>query len=135
MAREYPVGYRKPPKSSQFKKGRSGNPKGRPKGSRNLATDLKAELEGKIVVRESGAQRRLTKQQVLLKTLMARALQGDMKAATAILNMVLRLNLAAQELPIDTGLDDEFVLTRFAPQVLQKLARKLKPKPAKESKS
>ena len=29
------VGYRRPPKASQFPPGRSGNPKGRPKGARN----------------------------------------------------------------------------------------------------
>jgi hypothetical protein len=30
---EYKVGYGKPPRSGQFKRGNSGNPKGRPKGS------------------------------------------------------------------------------------------------------
>ena len=33
--KQYEVGYGKPPKSTQFKPGRSGNPKGRTKGSRN----------------------------------------------------------------------------------------------------
>jgi hypothetical protein len=41
---DYKVGYGKPPKSGQFKRGKSGNPKGRPKGSLKLATDLAAEL-------------------------------------------------------------------------------------------
>ena len=62
MAQEYEVGYRKPPKTTQFKAGKSGNPKGRPRGSTNLATDLSAELSEQITVREGGQARRVTKQ-------------------------------------------------------------------------
>src|SRR6266581_497621 len=54
MAQEYEVGYRKPPKTTRFKAGKSGNPKGRPKGSTNLATDLSAERNEQITVREGG---------------------------------------------------------------------------------
>ena len=56
----YRVGYGKPPKATQFKRGRSGNPKGRPKGSRKLASDLADELEEKITVREEGRSRRIS---------------------------------------------------------------------------
>ena len=39
-AGEHTVGYRKPPMHSRFKKGKSGNPNGRPKGTVNFATVL-----------------------------------------------------------------------------------------------
>ena len=72
----YKVGYGKLPKATQFKRGRSGNPKGRAKDSRNLATDLAAELGEQITVREDGRSRRISKQRALIKSLMARALPG-----------------------------------------------------------
>ena len=40
MSEKYEIGYRKPPKATRFKAGQSGNPKGRPRGSKNLSTYL-----------------------------------------------------------------------------------------------
>jgi hypothetical protein len=121
-----PVGYCRPPKRTRFKKGVSGNPAGRPKDSRNLVTDLVEELEEKVLVRENGRSRRLTKRKILIKTLMAKALQGDHKAAAAILSMMLRLDLGAGEANGALGPDDDFVLSRFGEQVLTHLKRKTK---------
>jgi len=88
---KYTVGYGKPPKHAQFKKGQSGNPKGRPKGIRNLNTDLEEELSQKIVVSEGGMTKETTKQRAMIKSLFAKALKGDTRAATVLINLILGL--------------------------------------------
>ena len=80
------VGYGKPPKNTRFKPGRSGNPKGRPKGRKNFQTELLEELHESIAVREGGRRRIVSKQRAMLKTLTAKALQGDARAAALIVN-------------------------------------------------
>jgi hypothetical protein len=125
MSKEYTVGYRKPPTGTRFKPGQSGNPKGRPKDSPNLATDLSTELGELITVREGGEARRVSKQRALIKSLMAKALQGDVRATTALLALYARV---ISEPPEDeSGSVEEhelLILRRFGPRLLKSLARK-----------
>ncbi|HEY6356619.1 MAG TPA: DUF5681 domain-containing protein [Vicinamibacterales bacterium] len=93
------VGYRKPPRATRFQKGRSGNPKGRPKGTRNLKTDLAEELQTKIIVSEAGVRRNISKQRAVVKSLIAKALRGEAKAIHQLVELVLRL------MPQDQGAD------------------------------
>jgi Family of unknown function (DUF5681) len=76
----YNVGFGKPPKPSQFRKGLSGNPKGRPKGSRNLATVLERTLKEKVVINENGVRRTVTKLEAAVKQLVNHAASGDLAA-------------------------------------------------------
>jgi hypothetical protein len=69
--KDYEVGYKKPPKDSQFKKGESGNPKGRKKNTRNLKTDLTKILEKRISVREGERKFRVSGQEGMLMSLMS----------------------------------------------------------------
>ncbi len=91
MSANYETGYRKPPKHTRFTKGQSGNPKGRPKGTQNLRTDLSEELSELIRVREGDHEITVSKQRALLKTLTARALKGDTRAAQLVLDLVWRV--------------------------------------------
>jgi len=60
--KKYLVGYKKPPAATQFKPGRSGNPKVRPPESKGLATDLREELDQKTTVKEGGKALKISKQ-------------------------------------------------------------------------
>ena len=81
--RHYKVGYCRPPKHTQFKKGMSGNPSGRPKGSVNMATVLHKELSPMVVIGQGKQKKRITKMQAAVKQLVDKALQGDMYAFLA----------------------------------------------------
>jgi Family of unknown function (DUF5681) len=53
-----PVGYRRPPIGTRFRPGQSGNPRGRPKGARNLSTVVAAALGERVAVTENQARGR-----------------------------------------------------------------------------
>jgi hypothetical protein len=73
-------GYCNPPKHTRFTKGQSGNPKGRPKGSQNLATILAKAGRQRIRVTENGRTRYITKFEASMLQLMNQAVAGDLKA-------------------------------------------------------
>lgn len=80
MPDDYKVGYGRPPHHSRFQKGRSGNPRGRAKGSKNLAQLIEQEMEIKITITENGQRRRITKREAIAKQLVNKAVGGDPKA-------------------------------------------------------
>ena len=84
----YEIGYRRPPASGQFKKGSSGNPKGRPKGSKNFLTLLDKELAQTIVVTENGKKKKVSRMQAMVKRIVAGALQGDQKSLLTLVEIL-----------------------------------------------
>lgn len=120
------VGYKRPPSSSRWKKGQSGNPKGRTKGHLNLKTDLLAEL-GEVVQIGEGKAGRMTKQRALLKSLTARGIKGDARASNLVLNLMLRLlepDAAALASDTDISAEDRALLDEFIALRIQKEASK-----------
>ncbi|MBO6725833.1 MAG: hypothetical protein JJ911_09255 [Rhizobiaceae bacterium] len=77
---DYEIGFGKPPKKHQFKKGVSGNPKGRPKGSKSDYTYTQEALNKPITISENGKSRTIKAREALPHQLVARALKGDVKA-------------------------------------------------------
>src|SRR5947207_5927526 len=87
----YEVGYKRPPRHSQFKRGHSGNPTGRPRGAKNISTDLMEELSERISVREGERSLKVSKQRALLKSMLSKAMKGDVRAAGVVFQLVARL--------------------------------------------
>ena len=84
----YQVGYARPPQDSRFRKGKSGNPKGRPKGAKGVRTIVNAALDETIRVAENGRLRDMRKRQAILLAMIAKAIKGDVRAATLVVRLM-----------------------------------------------
>ncbi|SPJ25041.1 DUF5681 domain-containing protein [Palleronia abyssalis] len=84
----YEVGFGKPPKATRFRKGRSGNPRGRPRGARGVKVLLDEALSRKITVTEGGRTARVSKSEALLVSLINKAIKGDIRAAAQVLRLM-----------------------------------------------
>jgi hypothetical protein len=82
----YEVGFGRPPRSTRFKPGQSGNAAGRPRGAKNFATAIEQELDARVTVTENGRRRRISKREVIAKHLVNKAAGGDLKAIPLLLN-------------------------------------------------
>jgi len=92
---DYEVGFSKSPKHARFKKGKSGNPKGRPKGSKNMATLLGEVLNSKVAVSVNGTKSELPYRDAIVKQMAAKALTGTMN------DMVKFMNAIDQHAPVE----------------------------------
>jgi hypothetical protein len=81
----YLVGYKRPPQRSRFKKGQSGNPKGRPKGIKSTRELLDKELSSTVPIREGGRSKKMSKREVIVKRQVNKAMEGDPKSTDLIM--------------------------------------------------
>ena len=82
------VGYGKPPKEHQFKKGVSGNPKGRPKGIRNFETELKEVVNSKVTVHRDGRKQSISVKHAALWKLTEKSLSGNIPALRTLVDLM-----------------------------------------------
>jgi hypothetical protein len=78
--KDYEVGYGRPPKNTQFQKGISGNPTGRPKKSLDFDHELIKESLSLITITDNGQRKRISKIQGITKQLTNKALTGSGQA-------------------------------------------------------
>jgi len=121
---DYDVGFGKTPKHTRFKKGVSGNPKGRKSGSISLKTALQGELAAKISLNEGGKSRKISKMEALAKRLVERALSGDPRALVELLrqvnvHLVDEGNSLAKQLP--DRKEDLQILRSFAARMVREI--------------
>jgi len=99
-AKGYAVGYGKPPQSSRFKPGQSGNPKGRPRQKQRIS-DFEEGLgpvlaaaarvmEKKVQFKKRGKVQQTTGLDALMQTLLAHAIDGDVRASRMLLALMER---------------------------------------------
>jgi hypothetical protein len=134
-APRYVVGYGHPPKATQFAKGESGNPRGRPKGTRTVGAMLQEILRQKIAVTENGKTRRLPALEVILRRLANDAMRSEPRALKLLLALNDRYGDSAQtDLHLDDILaEDKAILASFLNQPPRTSA--IKDKPGKRSAS
>src|SRR5271155_3582418 len=84
--REYAANYRKPPVHTRFKKGQSGNPRGRP--AKNLPALLAAALNEKVTFTENGKRRQVTKREAVIAQLVNKSASAELRATKMLIDML-----------------------------------------------
>ncbi|GJL94971.1 MAG: hypothetical protein DHS20C05_13760 [Hyphococcus sp.] len=82
---DYNVGFKKPPKHTQFKKGKSGNPKGRPRKSKNMTTVLTEVMAQTVTIKQNGKRRRVPLREAWAYKIGEAALRGNVREQVALM--------------------------------------------------
>ena len=93
------LGYKNPPKATQFKPGQSGNPKGRPKGSTSTAVLLKKALAKPLAFSENGKTKKISRDEAIIQTITVKAVKGDYKFVKLTMDLKERFGFNQVDLP------------------------------------
>jgi hypothetical protein len=120
IRRDYEVGYGKPPVHTRFQKGQSGNPKGRPRGRKNLSSLLNEALNGWVIVVENGRRKKITKREAIITQLVNKSAAADLKATQIVIALV-------QEVEAQTdGSAEQITLTEADHEIIARMQERLR---------
>src|ERR1700751_3413067 len=120
MTRDYEVGYGKPPLHTRFQKGKSGNPRGRPRGKKNISTLLSTALNASIVVVTNGRRKKITKREAIVTQLVNKSAAADLKATPIVLTMLREIESQ------DDGSADPAVFTEADHEIIRRIQARLR---------
>ena len=116
MSDDHSIGYKKPPLGTRFRSGKSGNPKGRPKGAKSFDNEVKDELAQKVTVVEGGRRRKISKQSVMIKALINKAIKGDINAVKTVTGLAGTAASGVDLRPDEANSIDQLILAQFLQQ-------------------
>ena len=120
ITRDYAVGYGKPPLHTRFQKGNSGNPKGRPRGKKNMSTLLNTALNASIVVVANGRRKKISKREAIVTQLVNKSAAADLKATQIVLAMLREVESQ------DDGSADPAVFTEADHEIIRRIQARLR---------
>src|SRR5437763_223830 len=117
-------GYKNAPDHTKFKKGQSGNPKGRPKGAKGIKTLLAQELKAPITIQQDGKKRRIRRSEALVKGLVNDALQGRDRPRDRVLQYADAIEQDRQQREAqELSAEDQLILDRYFERRLAAMKR------------
>jgi len=122
--------YRRPPKETQFKPGISGNPRGRPKATAKLESDLARVLNEHVKVHENGRVRKRTSLGVILKRLVLEAAKGNLKASAQLFKVLEKFGVreTASTLPPPVSDNDRAIIEDYLSRTADNFLKQKQPK-------
>lgn len=120
---DYDIGYCRPPRHAQWKKGQSGNPAGRKKRPEGVAALAAALLAQPVVVRQGKTTKRMTRLEQLLRRLLEKAVAGDPRLMKMALDEARREEARAEKATPPPGPADAEVVAALLARLALKPAR------------
>jgi hypothetical protein len=120
LGQDYSIGYGRPPKGTRFQPGKSGNPRGRPKGVKSIGRLLEEALARRVTINEGGRQRTMRMQDVIIQGLVNDSARRDPRALKQLFALIDRYSEnqdqddAAALLPDDRAILEAYLASMTA---------------------